>query len=44
MRAVDKALEGLLEHERELLNGLTREERNALAELLSTLAAHLEEN
>jgi DNA-binding MarR family transcriptional regulator len=44
MRAVDRALEGLLEHERELLTGLTREERNALAELLSTLAAHLEEN
>ncbi len=44
MRAVDKALEGLLEHERELLTGLTRDERNALAELLSTLAAHLEEN
>ena len=42
MRAVDKALEGLLKHERELLTGLTREERNALAELLSTLAAHLE--
>jgi DNA-binding MarR family transcriptional regulator len=44
MRAVDKALEGLLEHERELLNGITREERNTLAELLSKLAAQLEEN
>ena len=44
MRAVDKALEGLLDHERKLLTGLTREERTALAELLSTLAAHLEEN
>ena len=44
MRAVDKALEGLLKHERELLTGLTREERNDLAELLSTLAAHLEKD
>ena len=44
MRAVDKALEGLLEQERELLKGLTREQRIALADLLSSLAAHLEEN
>jgi DNA-binding MarR family transcriptional regulator len=44
MRAVDKALEGLLEHERELLKGLTREQRVALADLLSVLAAHLEES
>jgi DNA-binding MarR family transcriptional regulator len=44
MRAVDKALDGLLEHERDLLKGLTREQRLALADLLSALAAHLEEN
>jgi len=44
MRAVDMALEGLLDYERKLLTGLTREERTALAELLSTLAAHLEES
>jgi DNA-binding MarR family transcriptional regulator len=44
MRAVDEALEGLLEQERELLKGLTREEKVALADLLSALAAHLEEN
>jgi hypothetical protein len=44
MRAVDKALEGLLEQERELLKGLTREQRTALADLLSALAAHLEDN
>jgi DNA-binding MarR family transcriptional regulator len=44
MRAVDKALEGLLEQERELLKGLTREQKVALADLLSALAAHLEEN
>jgi hypothetical protein len=37
-------LEGLLEQERELLKGLTREQRIALADLLSSLAAHLEEN
>lgn len=43
MRAVDKALEGLLEHERKLLKGLTREQKVALADLLSVLAAHLEE-
>ena len=44
MRAVDKALEGLLAQERELLKGLTREQKVALADLLSALAAHLEEN
>ena len=44
MRAVDKALEGLLEHERDLLKGLSRDERLALADLLSVLAAHLEES
>jgi len=44
MRAVDKALDGLLDHERDLLKGLTREERSSLAELLSLLAAHLEES
>jgi len=44
MRAVDMALEGLLDYERKLLTGLTREERTALAELLSTLAARLEES
>jgi hypothetical protein len=44
MRAVDKALEGLLEQESKLLKGLTREQRLALADLLSVLAAHLEEN
>ena len=44
MRAVDKALDGLLEHERDLLKGLTREQRLALADLLSVLAAHLEES
>jgi DNA-binding MarR family transcriptional regulator len=43
MRAVDKALEGLLEHERNLLKALSRDERLALADLLSVLAAHLEE-
>jgi DNA-binding MarR family transcriptional regulator len=44
MRAVDKALDGLLDHERDLLKGLTREERASLAELLSLLASHLEES
>jgi len=44
IRAVDKALDGLLEHERDLLKGLTREQRVDLSELLSVLAAHLEES
>ena len=44
MRAVDKALEGLLEQERELLRGLTADERKSLADLLSSLAARLEQS
>jgi DNA-binding MarR family transcriptional regulator len=44
IRAVDKALDGLLEHERDLLKGLTREQRVDLSELLSVLATHLEES
>ena len=44
MRAVDKALEGLLEQERELLNGLTADERKSLADLLSSLAVRLEQS
>ncbi|MEJ6607912.1 MAG: MarR family transcriptional regulator [Candidatus Planktophila sp.] len=44
MRAVDKAFEGLLEQERELLKGLSADQRKALADLLSSLAARLEES
>ena len=43
MRAVDNALEELLAHERDILSGLTREEKTQLAQLLSLLAADLDE-
>ncbi|MCX6437917.1 MAG: MarR family transcriptional regulator [Actinobacteria bacterium] len=43
MRAVDTALEELLTHEREILNILSREEKTQLAQLLSLLAADLDE-
>jgi len=44
MRAVDSALEELLIHEREFLSGLTKDQRNELAQLLSLLASSLEED
>ena len=43
MRAVDTALEELLTREREILNGLSRDEKTQLAQLLSLLAADLDE-
>jgi DNA-binding MarR family transcriptional regulator len=44
MRAVDNALEGLLENERELLGALSIKDREMLAELLSKLVTEFEEN
>jgi DNA-binding MarR family transcriptional regulator len=44
MRAVDSALEGLLENERELLGALSIKDREMLAELLSKLVTEFEEN
>ena len=43
MRAVDKALEGLLENERELLSTLTSKDRDVLSELLSKLVTEFDE-
>jgi DNA-binding MarR family transcriptional regulator len=42
MKAVDKALDDLLERERVLLAGLTKDERTQLADLLSEIASKLE--
>jgi DNA-binding MarR family transcriptional regulator len=44
VRAVDAALEGLLENERELLGTLTAKDRELLADLLSKLVTELDEN
>jgi DNA-binding MarR family transcriptional regulator len=44
VRAVDKAMEDLLDRERGLLASLTKDERADLADLLSQLASTLEEN
>ena len=44
MRAVDAALEGLLENERELLGTLSADDRETLAELLSKLVTEFDEN
>jgi hypothetical protein len=44
MRAVDAALESLLENERELLGSLTAKERELLADLLSKLVTEFDEN
>ena len=44
VRAVDSALEDLLENERKLLKALTLKDRDTLAELLSTLVTEFDEN
>ena len=44
MRAVDSALEGLLENERELLGTLSAKDRELLADLLSKLVTEFDEN
>jgi len=44
MRAVDSALEDLLENERELLGTLSASDRENLAELLSKLVTEFDEN
>jgi DNA-binding MarR family transcriptional regulator len=44
MRAVDSALEGLLENERELLSTLTVKDRELLADLLSKLVTEFDGN
>lgn len=44
IRAVDAALSELLERERELLAGLSKEERTHLAQLLSVLASTVEDS
>ena len=44
VRAVDAALEGLLENERKLLGTLTAKDRELLADLLSKLVAEFDEN
>jgi len=44
VRAVDTALEGLLENERELLGTLTAKDRELLADLLSKLVTEFDEN
>ena len=44
VRAVDAALEGLLQNERELLGTLTAKDRELLADLLSKLVAEFDEN
>lgn len=44
VRAVDAALEGLLENERELLGTLTAKERETLADLLSKLVTEFDQN
>ena len=44
VRAVDSALEDLLENERKLLKALTAKDRETLAELLSTIVTEFDEN
>ena len=44
VRAVDAALEGLLQNERELLGTLTAKDRELLADLLSKLVTEFDEN
>jgi len=44
VRAVDAALEGLLENERELLGTLNAKDRELLADLLSKLVTEFDEN
>jgi DNA-binding MarR family transcriptional regulator len=44
VRAVDSALEDLLDNERKLLKALTAKDRDTLAELLSTLVTEFDEN
>jgi DNA-binding MarR family transcriptional regulator len=44
MRAVDAAMEGLLENERELLQNLSTKDREILAELLSKLVTEFDES
>ena len=44
VRAVDAALEGLLENERELLGTLSAKDREQLADLLSKLVTEFDEN
>jgi len=44
IHAVDAALEGLLENERELLQTLSIKDRETLAELLSKLVTEFDEN
>ena len=44
VRAVDAALEGLLENERKLLGTLTAKDREQLADLLSKLVTEFDEN
>ena len=44
IRAVDSALEDLLDYERTLLKALTAKDRDTLAELLSTLVTEFDEN
>jgi len=44
VRAVDSALEDLLDNERKLLKALTPKDRDTLAELLSTLVTEFDEN
>jgi len=44
MRAVDAALESLLENERELLGSMTAKDRELLADLLSKLVTEFDEN
>lgn len=44
MRAVDSAMEDLLENERELLQNLSAKDREILADLLSKLVTEFDEN
>jgi len=44
IRAVDSALEDLLDNERKLLKALAAQDRDTLAELLSTLVTEFDEN
>jgi DNA-binding MarR family transcriptional regulator len=44
MRAVDSAMEDLLENERELLQNLSVKEREVLADLLSKLVTEFDES
>ena len=44
MRAVDSAMEDLLDNERELLQNLSAKDRDVLADLLSKLVTEFDEN